>query len=165
MQTLHHPDGRLRDLRAVSLGEEPPADSVPFRCNASDQEARRSFPNPSRPTCAVGWRSGPSASLMGTCSRGGAVPRGRQQDQVCRAALARQTAAPCWHAAGRPAVVLHVVGGAAKRQSGYRADTRFLAHALPDLTSLSDEALRSDREGHGALFCGGAVCASLSLRR
>jgi hypothetical protein len=106
MQTLHL---RFRDLRAVSPGALPPADGVPVRCAASDQEERRSFPNPSRPTCAVGLRPAAPVALIGTGPESGAVPRGRQRqrairfhlsqgrdrlpDQVCRATLIRQTAA------------------------------------------------------------------------
>jgi hypothetical protein len=103
MQTLHL---RFRDLRAVSSGASPPADGVPSPALvAPDQEERPAFPNPSRPTYAVGLRP---AALIGTGPESGAVPRGRQRhrairfrlfrerdrlpDRVCRASLVRQTA-------------------------------------------------------------------------
>ena len=107
MQTLHL---RFRDLRAVSSGAWPPADGVPSPALvAPDQEERPAFPNPSRPTCAVGLRPGVPVALIGTGPESGAVPRGRQRhrairfrasrvgdalpDRVCRALLVRQTAA------------------------------------------------------------------------
>ena len=109
MQTLHRLR-RFRDLRAISSGAWPPADSVPSPALvAPDQEERPAFPNPSRPTCAVGWRPTVSVALIGTGPESGAVPRGRPRqrairfraphfggalpDRVCRAALVRQTVA------------------------------------------------------------------------
>ena len=109
MQTLHRLR-RFRDLRAVSPGAWPPADGVPLPAHAApDQEARPAFPNPSRPTCAVGLRSAIPAALIGTGPESGAVPRDRQgqrairfrlsreraklPDRICRALLVRQTAA------------------------------------------------------------------------
>ena len=109
MQTLHRLR-RFRDLRAVSSGASSPADGVPSPSLAApDQEGRPAFPNPSRPTCAVGLRPAVPASLVGTGPESGAVPRGRQRqrairfrlsrerarllDRVCRALLVRQTAA------------------------------------------------------------------------
>lgn len=109
MQTLHRLR-RFRDLRAVSSGAWPPADGVPGPLPAAtDQEARPAFPNPSRPTCAVGSRPAVSVALVGTGPGSGAVPRGRPRqrairfrlsrewdrlpDRVCRAALVRQTLA------------------------------------------------------------------------
>jgi len=172
-------------LRAVSSGALPPADGVPVRCAASDQEVRPAFLcrgfarsaakrspgafpgsclTPSRPSLArLGSRSSPSACLMGTCPGGGAVPRGHQPDRVCRVALVRQTAAPFRHSACYPSVVRHAGGGTAKRRSGYLTDTRF--PAPPGLTSLRHGARRSDREGRDALLCGGAVCVFPSLWR
>ena len=105
MQTLRL---RLRDLRAVSPEAALPADGVPIPALAApDQEERPAFPNPSRPTFAVGLRSAVPAALIGTGPESGAVPRGRQgqratrfraslvgdalPDRVCRAALAWQT--------------------------------------------------------------------------
>ena len=107
MQTLHL---RFRDLRAVSSGAWPPADGVPSPALvAPDQEERPAFPNPSRPTCAVGLRPAAPAATLGTGPESGAVPRGRQgqrairfrlsrerdrlPDWVCRAVLVRQTLA------------------------------------------------------------------------
>ena len=101
---------RLRDLRAVSLGAAPPADGVPIPVLAApDQERRLAFPNPSRPTFAVGLRPAGPTALIGTGPENGAVPRGHQRqrairfrlsrerarlpDRVCRAGLVRQTAA------------------------------------------------------------------------
>lgn len=109
MQTLHHLR-RFRDLRAVSSGAWPPADGVPSPALvAPDQEDRPAFPNPSRPTCAVGLRPAVPAALIGTGPGSGAVPRDRQRqrairfrltrerdclpDRVCRALLVRQTVA------------------------------------------------------------------------
>jgi hypothetical protein len=109
MQTLHRLR-RFRDLRAVSSGAWPPADGVPSPALvAPDQEERPAFPNPSRPTCAVGLRPAVTAALIGTGPESGAVPRGRQRqrairfhlsrgrdrlpDRVCRALLVRQTTA------------------------------------------------------------------------
>lgn len=109
MQTLHRLR-RFRDLRAVSPGAWPPADGVPIPALvAPDQEERPAFPNPSRPTCAVGLRSAAPVALIRTGPESGAVPRGRQRqrairfhlsrgrdrlpDRVCRALLVRQTAA------------------------------------------------------------------------
>ena len=109
MQTLHRLR-RFRDLRAVSSGAWPPADGVPSPALvAPDQEERPAFPNPSRPTCAVGLRPAVPVALIGTGPERGAVPRGRQRqqairflasrvgdalpDRVCRALLVRQTAA------------------------------------------------------------------------
>ncbi len=109
MQTLHRLR-RFRDLRAVSPGARPPADGVPSPALvAPDQEERPAFPNPSRPTCAVGLRPAVPAALIGTGPESGAVPRGRQgqrairfqlsrkrdrlPDRVCRAALVWQTVA------------------------------------------------------------------------
>ena len=126
MQTLHRLR-RFRDLRAVSPGAWPPADGVPSPALvAPDQEARPAFPNPSRPTYAVGLRPAVPAALIGTGPESGAVPRGRQRqrairsrasrvgdalpDRVCRALLVRQTLAhpgdgraPRWQH-GRPPV-------------------------------------------------------------
>lgn len=107
MQTLHRLR-RFRDLRAVSPGAWPPADGVPSPALAApDQEARPAFPNPSRPTFAVGSRPAVPVALVGTGPGSGAVPRGRQRqrairfrlprerdslpDRVCRAALVPQT--------------------------------------------------------------------------
>ena len=107
MQTLRL---RLRDLRAVSSGAWPPADGVPIPVLAApDQERRPAFPNPSRPTFAVGLRPAGPTALIGTGPESGAVPRGRQRqrairfrlsrerarlpDRVCRAGLVRQTVA------------------------------------------------------------------------
>ena len=109
MQTLHRLR-RFRDLRAVSLGAWTPADGVPSPALvAPDQEERPAFPNPSRPTCAVGLRPAVPVTLVGTCPESGAVPRGGQRqrairfhqsrerdrlpNRVCRAALVRQTVA------------------------------------------------------------------------
>ena len=109
MQTLHRLR-RFRDLRAVSPGARPPADGVPSPALvAPDQEERPAFPNPSRPTCAVGLRPVVPAALAGSVPESGAVPRGRPcqrairfrlsrerdllPDRVCRALLVRQTAA------------------------------------------------------------------------
>jgi hypothetical protein len=109
MQTLHRLR-RFRDLRAVFPGAWPPADGVPSPALAApDQEERPAFPNPSRPTYAVGLRPAVPAALVGTGPESGAVPRGRPcqrairfrlprerdrlPDQVCRATLVRQTAA------------------------------------------------------------------------
>jgi hypothetical protein len=109
MQTLHRLR-RFRDLRAVPPGAWPPADGVPSPALAApDQEERPAFPNPSRPTCAVGLRPADPAALIGTGPESGAVPRGRQRqrairfhlsreraglpDRVCRASLVRQTVA------------------------------------------------------------------------
>lgn len=109
MQTLHRLR-RFRDLRAVSSGAWPPADGVPSPALvAPDQEARPAFPNPSRPTFAVGSRPAVPDGLIGTDPESGVVPRGRQgqrairfrlsrerdrlPDRVCRAALVRQTVA------------------------------------------------------------------------
>jgi len=109
MQTLHRLR-RFRDLRAVSSGAWPPADGVPSPALAApDQEERPAFPNPSRPTCAVGLRPAVPAALIGTGPESGAVPRGRHgqrairfrlsrerdrlPDRVCRAVLVRQTTA------------------------------------------------------------------------
>ena len=108
MQTFHRLR-RFRDLRAVSPGARPPADGVPSPALvAPDQEARPAFPNPSRPSLArLGSRPAVPVALIGTGPENGAVPRGRQgqrairfrlsrerdrlADQVCRAALVRQT--------------------------------------------------------------------------
>ena len=109
MQTLHRLR-RFRDLRAVSSGAWPPADGVPCPALAApDQEERPAFPNPSRPTYAVGLRPAVPAALIGTGPESGAVPRGRPcqrairfrlsrerdrlPDRVCRALLVRQTTA------------------------------------------------------------------------
>jgi hypothetical protein len=109
MQTLHRLR-RFRDLRAVSPGAWPPADGVPSPALvAPDQEERPAFPNPSRPTCAVGLRPAVSVALIGTGPESGAVPRGHPcprairfrlsrerdclPDRVCRALLVRQTTA------------------------------------------------------------------------
>ena len=110
MQTLHRLR-RFRDLRAVSPGAWPPTDGVPSPALAApDQEGRPAFPNPSRPTCAVGLRPAVPVAPLGTGPESGAVPRGRQRqrairfqashvgdalpDRVCRApALVRQTVA------------------------------------------------------------------------
>ncbi len=106
MQTLHRLR-RFRDLRAVSSGAWPPADGAPSPALAApDQEERPAFPNPSRPTCAVGLRPAAPVALIGTGPESGAVPRGRQRqrairfhlsrgrdrlpDRVCRALLVRQ---------------------------------------------------------------------------
>ena len=107
MQTLHL---RFRDLRAVSSGARPPADGVPIPALvAPDQEERPAFPNPSRPTCAVGLRPAVPIALIGTGPESGAVPRDCQRqrairfhlsrkrdrlpDRVCRALLVWQTTA------------------------------------------------------------------------
>ena len=107
MQTFHL---RFRDVRAVSPGAWPPADGVPSPALAApDQEERPAFPNPSRPTCAVGLRPTVTAALIETGPESGAVPRGRPcqrairfhlsrerdrlPDRVCRALLVRQTVA------------------------------------------------------------------------
>ena len=109
MQTLHRLR-RFRDLRAVSSRAWPPADGVPSPALvAPDQEERPAFPNPSRPTYAVGLRPAAPAVLIGTDPVNGVVPRGRQRqrairfrmsrerdclpDRVCRASLVRQTVA------------------------------------------------------------------------
>lgn len=109
MQTLHRL-WRFRDLRAVSPGAWPPADGAPSPALAApDQEERPAFPNPSRPTYAVGLRPAVPAALVGTGPESGAVPRchpcqraiwfslprerDRLPDRVCRAALVRQTVA------------------------------------------------------------------------
>ena len=109
MQTLHRLR-RFRDLRAVSPGARPPADGVPSPALvAPDQEGRPAFPNPSRPTFAVGLRPAAPVALIGTGPESGAVPRGRPcqrairfhrsrerdrlPDRVCRALLVRQTVA------------------------------------------------------------------------
>ena len=116
MQTLHRLR-RFRDLRAVSSGAWPPADGVPSPALAApDQEERPAFPNPSRPTCAVGLRPAVPVALIGTGPERGAVPRGRQRqrairfhlsrgrdrlpDRVCCALLVRQTTA---HSGDSPA--------------------------------------------------------------
>ena len=118
MQTLHRLR-RFRDLRAVSSGAWPPADGVPSPALvAPDQEERPAFPNPSRPTCAVGLRPTVYVALIGTGPESGAVPRVRQgqrairfraslvgdalPDRVCRALLVRQTVA---HSGDGPAHV------------------------------------------------------------
>ena len=109
MQTLHRLR-RFRDLRAVSSEAWPPADGVPIPAHiAPDQEERPAFPNPSRPTCAVGLRPAAPVALIGTGPESGAVPRGRPcqraiqfrltrervrlPDRVCRVLLVRQTLA------------------------------------------------------------------------
>lgn len=110
MQTLHRLR-RFRDLRAVSPGAWPPADSVPSPALvAPDQEARPAFPKPSWLSLArLGSRPAATAALVGTGPESGAVPRGRQRqrairfhlsrerdclpDRVCRAALIWQTMA------------------------------------------------------------------------
>jgi hypothetical protein len=109
MQTLHRLR-RFRDLRAVSPGAWPPADSVPSPALvAPDQEERPAFPNPSRPTFAVGLRPAVPVAPLGTGPESVAVPRERPcqrairfrlsreraslPDRVCRAVLVRQTAA------------------------------------------------------------------------
>ena len=107
MQTLHRLR-RFRDLRAVSSGAWPPADSVPVRCAASKWKGALPLPNLPKPTFAVGSRTAVPVVLVGTGPESGAVPRGRQgqrtirfhlsrerawlPDRVCRAALVRQTA-------------------------------------------------------------------------
>ena len=89
MQTLHRLR-RFRDLRAVSSGAWPPADGVPSPALvAPDQEERPAFPNPSRPTCAVGLRPAAPVALIGTGPESGAVPRGRPRQRVIRLHLSR----------------------------------------------------------------------------
>ena len=164
MQTSAH----LRfdsSLRAVSPGAKPPADGVPVRRVAPDQEVRPAFPNASRPTCAVGWRAGPAAGLMGTCPRCGAVPRDQLQVRVCRGALVRQTAAPFLHSARCLPGARDAGGAAAKRRTGSLADAHVPALSLPGLTSPRDAAYRSGREGCDTLFCEGARGVCLSSRR
>lgn len=106
MQTLQRLR-RFRDLRAVSPGEEPPADGVPVRCAASEWKGALPLPNLHKPTFAVGWRPAVPVALIGTDPESGAVPRGRQHqrairfrlsqerdslpDRVCRTALLRQS--------------------------------------------------------------------------
>ena len=92
MQTLHRLR-RFRDLRAVFPGAEPPADGVPVRCGASDQEARSFLPNPPRPRLArLGLRPAVPASPLGTGPGSGAVPRGRQRQRAIRFRLSRERA-------------------------------------------------------------------------
>ncbi len=96
----------VRSLR----GHGPPADCVPSPALVSpDQEARSAFPNPSRPTCAVGLRPAVPVALIGTGPGSGGVRQGRPcrraiwfrlsreqdrlPDQVCCVLLVRQTVA------------------------------------------------------------------------
>ena len=107
MQTLHL---RFRDLRAVSPGAWPPADSVPVRCAASEWKGDLPLPNLPKPGLTrLGSRPAGSVAPLGTGPGSGAVPRGRQRqratrfraslvgdalpDRVCRAVLVRQTVA------------------------------------------------------------------------
>ena len=109
MQTIHRLR-RFRDLRAVSPGARPPADSVPVRCVASEWKGALPLPNLPKPSLArLGSRPAVPAALVGTGPESGAVPRGRPcqrairfrlsrqrdrlPDRVCRALLVRQTVA------------------------------------------------------------------------
>ena len=58
MQTLRHPDGRLRDLRAISLGQRPGRWPSPSMRSASTWKSAPPLPNHPKPTSAVGSRPG-----------------------------------------------------------------------------------------------------------
>ncbi len=164
MQTSAH----LRfgsSLRAVSPGAKPPADGVPVRRVAPEWKGALPLPDLPKPTCAVGWRAGSAAGLMGTCPRCGAGPRDQRQIRVCRGALVRQTAAPFPQSARCLPGVRHAGGAAAKRRTGSLADAHVPALSLPGLTSPRDAGYRSDREGCDALYCEGARGVCLSSRR